>query len=86
LRLDPHAAQVAIDAYKWQAGKLRPRVYGDKTQITHKFDGDINKLSIEEIENLERSVLAANPGLVIPEGVKLIEEAAEEVKEEPDGK
>lgn len=30
--VDPHAGRVAIDAYKWQAGKLRPQVYGDRVE------------------------------------------------------
>lgn len=30
--VDPHAGRVAIDAYKWQAGKLRPQVYGDRIE------------------------------------------------------
>ena len=29
--MDPQSARVIIDARKWQAGKLRPKVYGDKT-------------------------------------------------------
>lgn len=31
--LDPQAARVAIDAYKWTAGKRKPKVYGDKLAI-----------------------------------------------------
>ena len=27
-KLDPNAARVAIDAYKWAAGKRKPKVYG----------------------------------------------------------
>jgi transposase-like protein len=32
--LDPTAARVAIDAYKWTAGKRKPKVYGDKIDVT----------------------------------------------------
>ena len=59
---DPHRVRVTIDAFKWQAGKLAPSVYGEKQTVTHKFDGDITKLSLEEFENLERSLLASRPG------------------------
>lgn len=31
-QLDPAAARVVIDAEKWQAGKEKPKVYGDKNQ------------------------------------------------------
>jgi hypothetical protein len=30
-RLDPQRARAAIDALKWQAAKLAPTVYGEKT-------------------------------------------------------
>lgn len=33
-------ARVAIDAYKWHAGKLAPREYGDKVQTEH--TGEVN--------------------------------------------
>lgn len=33
-QLDPAAARVVIDAEKWQAGKEKPKVYGDKQDIT----------------------------------------------------
>lgn len=29
------AARVKIDAYKWRASKLKPKVYGDKQQVEH---------------------------------------------------
>lgn len=32
--LDPNAARVAIDAKKWVAAKLKPKVYGDKLDVT----------------------------------------------------
>ena len=34
--IDPQAARVAIDAYKWSAGKKKPKKYGDKLDITSK--------------------------------------------------
>lgn len=32
---DPNRARVRIDARKWAAGKMRPKVYGDKVDLTH---------------------------------------------------
>jgi hypothetical protein len=32
-KIDPGAARVAIDAEKWQAGKEKPKVYGDATKV-----------------------------------------------------
>lgn len=32
--VEPQAARVAIDAYKWTASKLKPKKYGDKIDMT----------------------------------------------------
>ena len=32
---DPAKARVRIDARKWYAGKMRPKVYGDKIDMNH---------------------------------------------------
>lgn len=32
--VDPQAARVAIDAYKWTASKLKPKKYGDKLDLS----------------------------------------------------
>lgn len=32
-QLDPQAARVAIDAYKWQAGKEKPKTYGERQDL-----------------------------------------------------
>lgn len=41
---DPNAARVAIDAYKWSAGKKKPKKYGDKIDIDHTTKGnEINR-------------------------------------------
>lgn len=31
---DPHSARVAMDGKKWIASKLKPKVYGDKLDVT----------------------------------------------------
>ena len=35
--VEPNAARVAIDAYKWRAAHLRPKVYGDR--VTQEVTG-----------------------------------------------
>ena len=37
--LDPNEKRVRIDAYKWAAGKRKPKVYGDKQQHEHSGPG-----------------------------------------------
>ena len=59
--LEPNAARVAIDAYKWAAGKRKPKVYGDKVAIGGADDLpaikttkqlDVSHLSLDELEVL----------------------------------
>ena len=59
-KVDPAAARVAIDAFKWSAGKRRPKRYGEKleieqtgsVQVTHTLD--VSNLTLEELDVLER--------------------------------
>lgn len=37
-KLDPNAGRVAIDALKWIASKLKPKVYGDRSQVDVKTE------------------------------------------------
>ncbi len=61
-KYDPAAARVAIDAFKWSAGKRRPKKYGDKLEIeqsgsvavTHTLD--VSNLSMEELDALEKAL------------------------------
>ena len=57
--LDPNSARVAIDAYKWQAGKLRPQVYGEKIEHVVK-SGNAADLTDDELAR----IIAASPLLV----------------------
>lgn len=56
--MDPQAARVAIDAYKWTAGKRKPKVYGDKLAIGGAADlppiqtVDATKLSSDALREL----------------------------------
>lgn len=61
-RIDPQAARVAIDAYKWSAGKRRPKKYGDKIDVTQTSTVavthtlDVSGLSLEELDVLEKAL------------------------------
>ena len=45
---DPNRARVRIDARKWAAGKLKPKVYGDRLQL----DADMTvNMSDEQLES-----------------------------------
>lgn len=39
--LDPAAARVVIDAEKWQAGKEKPKFYGDKVAVDVNVSGNL---------------------------------------------
>lgn len=60
--VDPQAARVAIDAYKWSAGKRRPKKYGDKIDVTQTATVavthtlDVSGLSLEELDVLEKAL------------------------------
>jgi hypothetical protein len=49
--LEPSAARVAIDAYKWTAGKMKPKKYGDihKFEHTGKDGKDLNTVAVLNI-------------------------------------
>lgn len=68
---DPNKARVRIDARKWVAGKMRPKVYGDRLQL----DGDMNvRLTDQQVETRlaqllgKAGVAAASGGTRAPEG------------------
>jgi hypothetical protein len=53
---DPQKARVKIDARKWVASKLKPKKYGDKTQLEHSGpDGGAIKasLTVEFVESAD---------------------------------
>ena len=56
---ETNSARVAIDAYKWQAGKLRPQVYGEKIEHVVK-SGNAADLTDDELAR----IIAASPLLV----------------------
>lgn len=48
--LDPAEKRVRIDAFKWAAGKRKPKVYGDKVDLTH--SGGDKPIKIEAIRRV----------------------------------
>ena len=55
---EPQQARVAIDAYKWTAGKKRPKKYGDRQYIETK--DTTNDVSDEELNNKIQSLMKKN--------------------------
>jgi hypothetical protein len=67
-KLDPNAARVAIDAYKWAAGKRKPKVYGEKLAIGGDADApaiktttqlDVSNLSLDQLDALGAALQAS---------------------------
>lgn len=62
--IDAGAARVAIDAYKWSAGKRRPKRYGDNQRLEVENTGTVimthqlslENLSVEELDVLEKAL------------------------------
>lgn len=50
-------SQVRIEARKWMAGKLRPKVYGDKIDVNH--SGELSVRKATELSDDELTALAA---------------------------
>ncbi len=61
-KIEPQAARVAIDAYKWSAAHRRPKKYGTKIEVdqtssvsvTHTLD--VSGLTLEELDVLEKAL------------------------------
>ncbi len=60
-KLDPQAAQVIIRAHQWRAGKMKPRVYGEKQVV------DVNHGVQDSDEIIARAKQAAERlGITLP--------------------
>lgn len=66
--LDPNAARVAMDGLKWNAGKRKPKVYGEKLAIGGDGDAppiktttqlDISNLTLEQLDTLGEALKVA---------------------------
>ena len=62
--LDPNRARVRIDARKWAAGKLKPKVYGDKvqTEVTGADGGPIETVELTPREVAQRAAFLLAKG------------------------
>ncbi len=70
---DPQKARNRIDARKWAAGKLKPKLYGDRLQI----DGDLNvKLTDDQLDARLAKLLGKAGAAVAAGGKGEAEEAA----------
>jgi len=70
---DYNRARVRIDARKWAAGKLKPKIYGDRLQL----DGDLNvTLTDQQIESRLAQLLGKAGAVAIVGGKGTPEEAA----------
>ena len=47
--VDAHAKRLLVDVLKWRAGKLKPKVYGDKIEVMTEKPSDFSGLSSNEI-------------------------------------
>ena len=55
--IPPESRRVRIDARKWLAGKLRPKVYGDKQQVELSGEVAVKSLSDEELAGRKQALL-----------------------------
>jgi hypothetical protein len=71
--LDPNAARVAIDAEKWQAGKEKPKVYGDRLQL----DADVTmSMTDDQLDRRLAQLLGKTGALPATRGTGTPEETA----------
>lgn len=61
---DPNRARVRIDARKWVAGKMKPKVYGDRLQL----DGDMNVSMTDAQLDARLSKLLGKAGVAVAPG------------------
>lgn len=62
-KYEPHAARVAMDGKKWIASKLKPKVYGDKLDLTtgnEKLNRGMSDAELNAI--LDRAAAGSTPG------------------------
>lgn len=59
-KLDPASARVMLEAYKWRAERLKPKVYGAQGQVTHisTSQADLDRLSTDDLRAMKAKLLA----------------------------
>ncbi len=68
--VDPNAVRVAVDARKWVASKLKPRVYGDHSQVDVKGALDMGSRNLVDsapqwIKDRISKTSSPDPGAVV---------------------
>ena len=63
--VNPHAARVAIDAYKWTASKKEPKKYGDKLGF-HGGSGPESPVSVEVKQEQKDNLVSSILGIIKP--------------------
>ena len=68
-RVDPHAARVAMDAIKWTASKLKPKSYGERTQIDVSVEKRISVLDyvLQQTKSVQPALGASTDALDVSE-------------------
>ena len=84
-----NAARLRVDARKWVASKLKPKVYADRLEtvtsgaltVTHTISDDDRAKALATL--MARKVIASAPNMI--EAQRLIEASAKDVTPKPDG-
>jgi len=58
--IDAQVARVLIDSKKWRAGRMKPKIYGDKVSLEH--TGSIETLTDEQLDNKIKMLMAETHG------------------------
>lgn len=71
-------AKLRIDARKWMAGKLRPKVYGDKLDLEHSGALDLKNMSDEDLERRIQQLMKEAGVVAVSEMQVSLHEASED--------
>lgn len=71
-------AKLRIDARKWMAGKLRPKVYGDKLDLEHSGAIDLKNMSDEDLERRIQQLMKEVGVVAVAEMQASLHEASED--------
>ncbi len=59
---EPQQGRVAMDAYKWTAGKKRPRKYGDKLITENTTKHEVTDMTDEQLDHKLQALINATSG------------------------
>lgn len=58
---DPQTQRLRVDARKWVAAKLKPKKYGEKTEVAVEHSGAIEHRGLPEVSSRIADLLASRP-------------------------